>query len=147
VLYTIARDGVCRIEPEGEDHKLKPLFDEIIRTIPAPQYDPQSPLQMLVLNLDYSEFVAASPSAASSNGTVRSKQDVGVIRHDGNVGRTRVSYLYGFRRPGARRSGRGRPRRHRRTRGFDEVNIGDTITDPNDPRPLARVVIDERPSA
>jgi len=57
VLYTIARDGVCRLTPEGEDHRLQPLFEEIIRTIPAPRYQPSAPLQMLVLNLDYSDFV------------------------------------------------------------------------------------------
>src|SRR5512135_1996197 len=48
VLYTIARDGICRLTPDGEDHKLKPLFDAIVKTIPAPRYDPDSPLQMLI---------------------------------------------------------------------------------------------------
>src|SRR5213594_3798309 len=57
VLYTIARDGVCRLTPTGEDHRLTPLFEEIVRTIPAPHYDRRIPLQMLVLNLDYSDFV------------------------------------------------------------------------------------------
>ena len=57
VLYTIARDGICRRKPDGEDHKLKPLFDAIVETIPAPTYDADAPLQMLILNLDYSEFV------------------------------------------------------------------------------------------
>ena len=57
VLYTIARGGVCRLTPEGEDHRLQPLFKEIIRSIPAPRYQPSMPLQMLVLNLDYSDFV------------------------------------------------------------------------------------------
>src|SRR5512142_440590 len=57
VLYTIARDGICRLTPDGEDQKLQPLFDAILRTIPPPKYDPATPLQMLVLNLDYSDFV------------------------------------------------------------------------------------------
>src|SRR5438034_3865460 len=57
VLYTIAREGICRLTPDGENHKLLPLFDEIVRTIPAPSYDRNAPLQMLVLNLDYSDFV------------------------------------------------------------------------------------------
>src|SRR5258706_1603451 len=57
VLYTIARDGICRLQPEGGDHRLLPLFEQIIKTIPAPRYDRQAPLQMLVLNLDYSDFV------------------------------------------------------------------------------------------
>ena len=46
VLYTIARDGVCRLTPEGEDHRMKRLFEEIVRAIPAPRYQPSTPLQM-----------------------------------------------------------------------------------------------------
>jgi len=57
VLYTVARDGICRLTPDGEDHRLGPLFEEIVRTIPAPRYDRAMPLQMLILNLDYSDFV------------------------------------------------------------------------------------------
>src|SRR5512144_3448555 len=54
VLYTIAREGVCRLTPDGPNQPLKPLFDEIVRSIPAPKFDPEMPLQMLILNLDYS---------------------------------------------------------------------------------------------
>src|SRR5438874_2354774 len=52
VLYTIARDGVCRLTPDGEDHRLEPLFQAILRHIPAPSYTPAAPLPMLVVNLD-----------------------------------------------------------------------------------------------
>src|SRR5213594_4387163 len=57
VLWTIARGGICRTTPDGPDQKLGPLFEEIVRTIPAPRYDRNVPLQMLILNLDYSDFV------------------------------------------------------------------------------------------
>src|SRR4026208_563998 len=62
VIYTIARDGIARLTPDGEDHKLKPLFEEIVRTIPAPRYQPDMPLQMLILNLDYSDYHARTSS-------------------------------------------------------------------------------------
>src|SRR5437870_10835417 len=56
VLYTIARDGRARLTPDGEDHRLEPLFEQILRTIPAPRYHEGAPLQMLILNLDYSDY-------------------------------------------------------------------------------------------
>src|ERR1700756_5352263 len=55
VLYTNAKGGTCRTTPDGPDQKLGPLFEEIVRTIPAPRYDRNVPLQMLILNLDYSD--------------------------------------------------------------------------------------------
>src|SRR4029079_4820479 len=76
VLYTIARDGVCRRTPDGEDHGLLPLFEEIVKTIPAPAYDPRVPLQMLVLNLDYSDYVGRLAIGRIVNGPVRARQDV-----------------------------------------------------------------------
>ncbi len=99
VLYTIARDGICRLTPDGEDHKLQPLFEEIVRAIPAPQYDAEMPLQMLILNLDYSDFVGTP-----RRGTYRQRH---AAREAG-------------RRPGARgRLGRARPHHLslRRSRG------------------------------
>src|SRR3989337_2722343 len=77
VLYTIARDGVCRLTPEGEDHRLRPLFEEIVRAIPAPRYQPSTPLQMLVLNLDYSDFVGRLAVGRIVNGRLRATQDAG----------------------------------------------------------------------
>ncbi len=143
VLYTIARDGVCRTMPDGPDHRLEPLFDEIVRTIPAPRYDQDAPLQMLVLNLDYSDFVGRLAIGRIVNGTVRGKQDVGLIRQDGSVDRARVSYLYAFEGLERAEVGEAGPGDIVALAGFDEVHIGDTITDPADPRALPRVSIDE----
>jgi GTP-binding protein len=143
VLYTIARDGICRLTPDGEDHQLKPLFDEIIRNIPAPSYQPGIPLQMLVLNLDYSEFVGRLAVGRIVNGNVRAKEDVGVIREDGSVGRARVTYLYAFEGLERVEVPEAGPGDIVALAGFDEVNIGDTITDPDDPRALPRVTVDE----
>src|SRR6188474_553034 len=96
VLYTNARAGTCRLTPDGEDQLLKPLFDEIMRTIPAPRYDPDSPLQMLVLNLDYSDYVGRLAIGRIVNGQVRAKQEVALVRRDGTLERQRVTNLYVF---------------------------------------------------
>jgi GTP-binding protein len=143
VLYTIARDGICRLTPDGEDHKLLPLFETIVSTIPAPMYDRTMPLQMLVLNLAYSDFVGRLAIARVFNGHVRAKQDVGLARLDGSIVRTKVTNLYTFEGLQRVEVDEAGPGDIVALAGFEEVNIGETITDPDDPRPLPRVTIDE----
>jgi GTP-binding protein len=143
VLYTIARDGIARTTPDGEDHQLKLLFDEIIRSIPAPKYNPESPLQMLVLNLDYSEFVGRLAIGRVVNGNLIPKQEIALVRQDGTVDKARVTYLYAFEgldRVEVQESG---PGDIVALAGFDEAHIGDTITDPANPIALPRVHVDE----
>ena len=143
VLYTIARDGICRRTPDGEDHDLRPLFDEIMNTIPAPTYDPASPLQMLVLNLAYSDYVGRLAIGRIFNGTLRTRQDVMLVRTDGTQVKSRVTNLYvfeGLERVEVQEAG---PGEIVALAGFEEVHIGETVTDPADPRPLPRVTVDE----
>ena len=143
VLYTIAREGVCRLEPDGEDHRLQPLFDEILRTIPAPRYAPELPLQMLVLNLGYSDYVGRLAIGRIVNGRVRARQDVVLVRLDGQAVRTRVTNLYAFEGLERVEVEEAGPGDIVALAGFAEVNIGETITDAEDPRPLPHVVVDE----
>jgi GTP-binding protein len=143
VLYTIARDGVCRLTPDGEDHRLQPLFDQIVTTIPAPRYDPEAPLQMLVLNLDYSEFVGRLAIGRIVNGSVRAKQDVMVCRTDGTMQKTRATNLYAFEGLSRVEVTEAGPGDIVALAGFEQIHIGDTITDPENPRALPRVTIDE----
>jgi GTP-binding protein len=143
VLYTIAREGLCRLEPNGPDHKLQPLFEAIVQTIPAPQYDPEMPLQMLVLNLDYSDFVGRLAIGRIVNGTLRTRQDVTLVRRDGTQVKSRVTNLYvyeGLQRVEVEEAG---PGEIVALAGFEEVHIGETVTDPEDPRALPPVTIDE----
>jgi len=143
VLYTIARDGICRLTPDGEDHQLTPLFDEIVRTIPAPRFDPSMPLQMLVLNLDYSDYVGRLAVGRVVNGHIEQRQDVGLARHDGTVVRGRISNLYAFEGLERVEVSQAGPGDIVAVTGFDDVNIGETITDADDPRPLPPVIVDE----
>jgi GTP-binding protein len=143
VLYTIARDGICRLTPDGEDHKLLPLFEEVVRTIPAPRYDRDMPLQMLVLNLDYSDFVGRLAIGRIVNGHVHARQDVALAHLDGTITKARVTNLYvfeGLRRVEVEEAG---PGDIVALAGFEVVNIGETITDLEDPKPLPRVTVDE----
>ena len=143
VLYTIARDGLCRLTPDGEDQRLEPLFDAIIRNIPAPRYEPDHPLQMLVLNLDYSDFVGRLAIGRIVNGRIAPRQEVTLVRRDGTRVQSRVTNLYAFeglQRVEVQEAG---PGDIVALAGFDEVHIGETVSDPADPRPLPPVHIDE----
>jgi len=143
VLYTIARDGISRTTPDGPDQKLQPLFEEIVRTIPAPQYDRLAPLQMLVLNLDYSDYVGRLAIGRIVNGTITAKSDVVLIRHDGISHKARVTNLYVFEGLERTEVTEAKAGEIVALAGFDEVHIGETVTDIADPRPLPRVVVDE----
>jgi GTP-binding protein len=143
VLYTIARDGICRTTPDGPDQQLLPLFEEILRTIPAPGYDPEAPLQMLILNLDYSDYVGRLAIGRIMNGSVKTRQDVGLCRYDGTVEKKRVTTLYAFEGLERVEVEEAGPGDIVALAGFDVVHIGETVTDPDNPRPLPRVQIDE----
>ncbi len=143
VLWTIAREGVCRTSPDGENHRLLPLFEEIVRTIPAPRFDPDSPLQMLVLNLGYSDYVGRLAIGRVVNGRLRTKQDIVHSRIDGTLAPTRITNLYifeGLERVEVEEAG---PGDIVALAGFGDVTIGDTITDPDRPRVLPRPLVDE----
>jgi GTP-binding protein len=143
VLYAIAREGVCRLTPDGENHPLQPLFDEIVRSIPAPRYVPGAPLQMLVLNLDYSDYVGRLAIGRIVNGSVRARQDVLLVRRDGGHVRSRVTNLYAFEGLERAEVSEAGPGDIVALAGFEHVHIGETVTDPEDPRPLPPVQVDE----
>jgi GTP-binding protein len=143
VLYTIAREGVCRLTPDGPNQPLKPLFDEIVRSIPAPKFDPEMPLQMLILNLDYSDYVGRLAVGRVVNGNIRTKQDVMLVRADGTQVKSRVTNLYAFEGLERAEVQEAGPGDIVALAGFAEVHIGETVTDPDDPRPLPPVLVDE----
>jgi GTP-binding protein len=143
VLYTIARDGVCRLTPDGEDQRLEPLFDAIIRHIPAPGYQPEMPLQMLVLNLDYSEYVGRLAIGPVVNGRLRARQAVALARLDGTLDTANVTHLYVFENLDRVEVDEAAAGEIVALAGFDHVHIGETVTDPERPAPLPHVVVDE----
>jgi len=143
VLYTIAREGIARLTPDGEDHRLQPLFEAIVRSIPPPRHDPAMPLQMLVLNLDYSDFVGRLAIGRIVNGTVRARQDVSLARLDGTLQTMRVTKLYVFENLDRTEVEEAGPGEIVALAGFEDVHIGDTVTDAENPLPLPRVTVDE----
>jgi len=143
VYYCNARKGTARTSPEAEETTLAPLFEEILRTIPAPVYDTAMPLQFLVTTLDYDDYVGRLAIGRMINGTVRKGQQVLVCHRDGSRVEIKVTMLYGYE--GLRRTefNEAGPGDIVAIAGFEEIGIGDTVSDIADPRPLPPIVVDE----
>ena len=76
VFYANAKAGTCRTDEDGEDHNLVPLMEEIVRTIPAPSFDPESPLQFQVTTLDYDDYIGRLAIGRIHNGRIRKGDQV-----------------------------------------------------------------------
>nr|MBA3634449.1 translational GTPase TypA [Acidobacteriota bacterium] len=143
VLYAISRDGVAKKTLEEESRNLKPLFDQIVETIPAPHQLRDDSLQLLVANIEYNAFVGRLAIGRIYSGEITKNQDVIVAKRDGSTQKTRVKELYvfeGMKRESVERAGVGEIVA---LAGFDDINIGETITLVDNPKPLPVINVDE----
>jgi len=143
VLYAISRDGVAKKTLEEESKNLKPLFDQIIETIPAPHALRDDSLQLLVANIDYNAFVGRLAIGRLFSGEIAKNQEVIVAKRDGSTLKTRVKELYvfeGMKREPVESAGVGEIVA---LAGFDDINIGETITLVDNPKPLPVINVDE----
>lgn len=143
ILYAISRDGIAKKNLEDESDDLRPLFEQILVTIPPPRGDETAPLQLLVANLDYSEYVGRLAIGRIFNGTISVGDLVTVCRHNGDSGKTRITQLYTFE--GLKQI----PVENVSVgdiislAGIEGINIGDTVASAIDPKPLPRIIVDE----
>jgi GTP-binding protein TypA/BipA len=143
IVYTNAKAGWAALEEGTEGTDLSPLLDLMLEKIPAPEYDPDHPLQAHVTNLDASPYVGRLALCRVHNGTIRSGQQIAWCRADGRVERATVSELYvteALERVSAEEAG---PGEIIAVAGMEEVTIGETLADPADPRPLPVITVDE----
>jgi GTP-binding protein len=143
IVYTNAKAGWASLEEGVEGENLSPLLDLILERIPAPTYDPRAPLQAHVTNLDASPYVGRLALCRIHNGTIRAGRQIAWCRANGSVERAAVSELYvteGLERVGAEEAG---PGEIIAVAGLEEVTIGETLADPEDPRPLPVIEVDE----
>ncbi len=143
ILYTNAKLGTAATSPEGKGENLRPLFDAILATVPPPQGSPEAALQILVANLDYSDYLGRLAIARVFNGTLRNGDEAGITKPDGSLDKVKITKLFSF-------SGLKRIEIDATTlgdivavAGVEGINIGDTITSVETPAPLPRVAIDE----
>jgi GTP-binding protein len=143
IVYANARAGRAGSEPDELAPDLRPLFDMLLETIPAPSYDPDHPLQALVTNLDASPYVGRLALLRVRHGTIRKGQQIAWCRADGSIETARATELYvteALERVPAESAG---PGEIVALAGLPEVTIGETIADPADPRPLPVPTVDE----
>jgi GTP-binding protein len=143
ILYSISRDGVAKKELSDKSKNLKPLFDQIIETIPAPHALRGDSLQLLVANIDYNPFVGRLAIGRIFSGSIAKNQEVAVARRDGSLQKTRVKELFvfeGLDRTDVDEAGTGEIVA---LAGFDDIEIGETITLADNPKPLPVIAVDE----
>ncbi|GAA4207452.1 translational GTPase TypA [Microbispora amethystogenes] len=148
IVYASAKAGRASLArpadggmPDSDD--LEPLFETIKRTIPAPVYDPSAPLQAHVTNLDASSYLGRIALCRVHHGTIRKGQQVAWCRTDGTVQRVKISELLmteALERKPAEEAG---PGDIIAIAGIPDIMIGETLADPDDPRPLPLITVDE----
>jgi len=143
VLYTNARAGIALIDPDGQGQGLIPLFEAILAAIPAPACDPEAPLQFLVTNLDYSDYVGRIAVGKIVSGHLKLRQEVALLKGGEMTGKAVLSQVYTY-------EGLNRVEQElieagdiAAVAGVADVFIGDTLGDPNDPRPLPSITVEE----
>ena len=148
IVYACARDGKATLErPENgqvpDKDNLVALFSTILDTIPAPEYIPDAPLQAHVTNLDASPFLGRLALCRIKQGYLRKGQQVAWIRTDGTVQQVKITELLmteGLERSPAEKAG---PGDIVAIAGIGDIMIGETLADPEDPRPLPLIRVDE----
>jgi len=143
VLYTIAKTGIARRSLDDPSSDLRPLFDAIVQHIPCPGGEAESVLQMLVANLDYSDYLGRLAIGRVFSGTLRHGDEVAIAKRDGSFQTTRITKLYSFE--GLKRVDEtiGRPGDIMAIAGVEGITIGETVTSAEEPQPLPQIQIDE----
>jgi GTP-binding protein len=142
VIFASAKEGYILTEGKGKELSMEPLFEKIITHIPAPAGDPRSPLQMLVSSVDYSPYLGRLGIGKITGGTLNINKEIVMARRDGVLVPARISKVYRFE--GNKKvvtdiAGVGEIVA---VAGMDDVTLGVTYTDPDNPVPLPPMEID-----
>jgi GTP-binding protein len=143
IVYTNARAGWASLEAGVEGSDLKPLCELILERIPAPEYEEGHPFQAMVTNLDASPYVGRLAICRVRNGSIKRGQQIAWCRIDGTIEKAKITELYmteALTRVDAAEAG---PGDIISIAGFDDITIGETLADADDPRPLPPLVVDE----
>jgi GTP-binding protein len=143
VVYTNAKAGQASLDPDTPGTDLRPLLDLLVQTIPAPTYDDGHPLQAQVTNLDASPYLGRLAICRVHQGTLRRGETVAWCRADGSITPGKIAELYlteALDRVSAEAAG---PGEIAAVAGFEDITIGETLADADDPRPLPVITVDE----
>jgi GTP-binding protein len=142
VIYTIAPLGHAGTDPDALDNSLKPLFDAIVEKLPPPTVDPDAPTQLLVTNLAYDDYKGKIVMGRLNAGTLRRGQSVMRIDREGGLHPEKINLVFVHEGLERREMSEVQAGEIVALTGITEVNIGDTIADAADPRPLPPISVE-----
>ena len=143
VVYASGRDGYASLDPTVREGDMRPLFEAILKYVPAPEGDPDGPLQILFSNIDHDDYTGRIGVGRVERGRVKNGQPVALCRRDGTVVNAKIGKLYefeGLKRVECESAGLGDLIA---VTGITDLNIGETACDPEHPEALPFVHIDE----
>ncbi|MEZ5282853.1 MAG: translational GTPase TypA [Acidimicrobiales bacterium] len=143
IIYTNAKAGTATLDLDEPGTDLRPLFDTLLSTVPAPRFDPDHPLQAWVTNLDASPYVGRIALCRVQHGRIRRGQQVAWCRADGTVQNAKIGSLYVTENLDRVEVEEAGPGEIIAVSGIEEVTIGETLADPADPRPMPVIAVDE----
>ena len=143
VVYCSARAGFAKKELEDDSTNMDPLFEAIIKNVPAPEGHLDMPLQMLVTTIDYNEYVGKIGIGKIERGSIKKNQQVALIRKDGKIDNVKVSSLYVYNGLKKEETEEAKLGDIVAVAGIPDINIGETVSDINNPEALPFVEIDE----
>ncbi len=143
VLYANAKLGTASADPAVPGVNLQPVFEALVKTIPEPAGDPEGVLQVLVANLDYSDYLGRLAIARVFNGTLHYGDEVGIAKLDGSLEKVKITKLFSF--DGLKRVDITVAELGDivAVAGVTGITIGETITSAENPAPLPNIAIDE----
>jgi GTP-binding protein len=143
IIYTNAKKGIAKFNLNDNSEDLRPLFDTILKTIPSPEDNKNSVLQLLVTNIDYNEYVGRLAIGRIFSGRIKVGDQVAIINNKGQITKTKITSIYtfqGLERLEIKEASAGDIVA---LAGIEGTNIGDTISDVENPKPLPRIKVDE----
>jgi GTP-binding protein len=143
VLYAIGREGIAQLTAEDRGTDLQPLFDEILKEIPPPIYDLDEPFQMLVADLDYSDYIGRLAIGKVAHGSAKMNDNLVCINEENQVIPLKISKLQAYEGLSLKEVDVAEAGDIIVIAGIDNVHIGDTICNQLQPKAMKRVAVDE----
>lgn len=141
IIYTIAKDGIAVLDPAEKGQDFRPLLDWIVEKFPSPKIDESQPMRVLVSNIDYDDYVGRMGIGRLRSGEIRVGDEV-AVHYEGAVKRAKISALFQYKASQKVKVDKISAGDVAIIAGFEEINIGDTISSPN-ASALPRIRVDE----
>ena len=142
-LFASGLAGYAKAKMDDESDNMVPMFEAILRHVPPPVGDPEKELQLQVTTLDYSEYLGRIVIGRIHNGKIRMGQQAALVKEDGSIVKAKISKLLGFEGLKRVELAEASAGNIVAVAGFADANIGETITDPNQPQALPMIKVDE----